>query len=727
MSAPLPADDPLPVEPIGPTVGRAFPTPPMYGSRSADTPLVNLAFLGRVSDEELQDPTLSIPRQLANCQAVLPPGARIVAHYWDVESGRIDPDRRGRGKAHERFAVPVPRDGGIRDLLDTASASRRCFDAVICESIDRVARRTYYGVKIEHDLERVGLALLASDEGITNLRKRATAILTRRVKQATSEWYVLDTLEKAWDGFCEHATQGWNIGVPPYGYLADRVPHPVPAKRADGLCKTRLVLDPVRAPVIEAMFTWRVTERLSCQAIADRLDADPDRYPPPTAIGGTRTRGSWSARSARALLLNPKYTGYMVWNRRARNTKRGRHNPPELWVWSKEPSHPAIVSLDTYRAAAAVAELRHTSRSASTPNNHPATKRTYLLRSYVYCALCTRRMEGTTRKGTFAYFRCRPRPTSGHDARHRWPGHPADIYVPQDKLLAGILDFFADRVFSDHRRELLAADLDRNTDDASIAWQERVAAIERTIADLDARRGRLLQALETTDDPNGVLAQDVNRRLIEIARQQHTKIGELQQHRSHPPQTNTDATELLNQIGRLTHAQLEAAPEPVLRGMFDAFALTVHYDPTDRLATCQVILDDGTVPTVASAVTAIDGRPTGVGSGISASPSGPDGELGIYVARSEGLEPPTLGLEEGRPESSQCCHVLPGAVLSGLMGVSSSISSALWASVLSCPAPSVCKMFAGHASTRPRGCPTLPVLRADWAGVGAGESRPPPF
>src|SRR5207248_4266036 len=116
-----------------------------------------------------------------------------------------------------------------------------------------------------------------------------------------------------------------------------------------------------------------------------------------------------------------------------------------------------------------------------------------------------------------------PRPTSGHDAQHRWPGHPADTYVPQDKLLPGILDFFAERVFGDDRRELLATDLDRDTDDAFVAWQEQVTAVERTIADLDARRGRLLDALETTDDPDGLLAQDVNRRLIEIAQQQHAK------------------------------------------------------------------------------------------------------------------------------------------------------------------------------------------------------------
>ncbi|WP_198537863.1 recombinase family protein [Frankia sp. KB5] len=315
--------------PVGPVAGRPFPAAPMYGPRTVGTSPLNLAFLGRVSDEDLQDPTLSLPRQATSCQTVLPPGARIVAYYWDIESGRIDPSKRGRSDAYKKFAVPIPRDGGIRELLD-AAARGPAFDAVICEAIDRVARRTYFGVKIEHDLERCGVPLLAADEGIQNLRKRATQILTRRVKQATSEWYVLETLEKAWDGFCEHATQGWNIGSPPYGYLAERIPHPVPAKRAAGSTKTRLAWDPVRAPVVQKIFEWRTVGRKSRQDIANLLNEDPDLYPPPAANDGRRTRGSWSAATVNEILDNPKYTGYMVWNRRARNTARGKRNPPEL-------------------------------------------------------------------------------------------------------------------------------------------------------------------------------------------------------------------------------------------------------------------------------------------------------------------------------------------------------------------------------------------------------------
>jgi hypothetical protein len=58
---------------------------------------------------------------------------------------------------------------------------------------------------------------------------------------------------------------------------------PVPSRRAEGKFKTRLVLDPARAPVIAQIFTWRAGDRLSYQAIADRLNSDPEHCPPPVS------------------------------------------------------------------------------------------------------------------------------------------------------------------------------------------------------------------------------------------------------------------------------------------------------------------------------------------------------------------------------------------------------------------------------------------------------------
>ena len=245
--------------------------------------MVPVAFLGRTSTEDSQDPTLSLPRQLKNARAALPAGWVIVAHFYDVESGRLDLDKRGHGHGHERFDIPIPRDGGIADLLDEAQRPDRRFAAVICESIERVARRTYFGTKIEYELEQAGVALCAADEPISAPGRRRSAprpTLTRRVKQAVSEWYVLQMLELSWDGLSEHSRQGWNTGKPPYGYLRGEGARTrsLPA-RAEGRTKHRLVPDPRRGPVVTQIYQWRALQRLGYDAIASRLNADPDGLP----------------------------------------------------------------------------------------------------------------------------------------------------------------------------------------------------------------------------------------------------------------------------------------------------------------------------------------------------------------------------------------------------------------------------------------------------------------
>src|SRR5262245_27109205 len=250
---------------------------------------VPVAWLGRTSTEDNQDPTLSLPRQLDNSRHALPDEFVIVAHFYDIESGRTLEELRGQAHAHEHLDIPIPPDGRVAALLDESRRPGRRSVAVICESIERVARTMYGGTKIEYELEQAGVALLAADEGVDRRAipalangsgpvKRATPTLTRRVKQAIAEWYVLNMLKLAWGGFKIHTDQGFNIGKPSYGYQAKQLRHPVEAKALQGRHKHKLVIDPVRGPVVTQIFGWRAVERLSYQAIADRLNLDPDRY-----------------------------------------------------------------------------------------------------------------------------------------------------------------------------------------------------------------------------------------------------------------------------------------------------------------------------------------------------------------------------------------------------------------------------------------------------------------
>jgi hypothetical protein len=105
------------------------------------------------------------------------------------------------------------------------------------------------------------------------------------------------------------------------------------------------VPDPVRGQVVTQIFQMRALQRLGAQDIADRLNPDPERYPPPQPIPGQGRRavGAWTKTSILDLLANPKYTGYMVWNPAQALTSRsatfparstrpangsGHHTPP---------------------------------------------------------------------------------------------------------------------------------------------------------------------------------------------------------------------------------------------------------------------------------------------------------------------------------------------------------------------------------------------------------------
>jgi len=101
---------------------------------------IPVAWLGRTSTDDAQDPTLSLPRQLETSRKALPPGFVIVAKFYDIESGRIPLAKRGQGNVHEQLDIPIARDGGILELLAEAKRPYRRFVAVIVESIERVAR-----------------------------------------------------------------------------------------------------------------------------------------------------------------------------------------------------------------------------------------------------------------------------------------------------------------------------------------------------------------------------------------------------------------------------------------------------------------------------------------------------------------------------------------------------------------------------------------------------------
>jgi site-specific DNA recombinase len=289
------------------------------------------------------------------------------------------------------------------------------------------------------------------------------------------------------------------------------------------------------------------------------------------------------------VLTNPKHTGHMVWNRRARKgSGRNRINPVAEWVWSPEPTHEALVDVETFVKAQQVAERRERSRSGGGANTHPATTRTYRLRSYLWCSACCRRLYGKTTRG-HAYMVCAPKKT------WRPPGHPASVWVREDTLLDAVTEFLAHQVFGRYRHHLLDANLRQLDQAAQREHTHQTALARRAITDNETKSKRLVRSLELADDIDRRLIRDINERRTEL-RAEHDQLtrhlAELQDQIHNAPNPA-----LLDQLP-VTHLDLAELPDELSRRLFEVLRLQIRYDHTTRQATCRITLTGDTIHAV---------------------------------------------------------------------------------------------------------------------------------
>jgi site-specific DNA recombinase len=487
------------------------------GSQRSTT--MTYAFYGRVSTDDAQDPSLSIPRQLGACEhAIRPTGGEVVAHYWDIESGRKDLARRGNGADPTGFGVPVPRDGGLGEMLRSA-ANGRPFEAVIVESIDRLSRTTADGTRIERDLELLDISLFAADEPMT---ASATAILTRRVKQGVAEWYVRDLIEKSRRGMEESVRQGWHTGGPvPYGYMLEAHQHPNPHKAREGKKKHRLVPDPVRAPIVLMAFEDYCLRGMGLGEICDKLNADLDRYPPPkrNRKDEMALRQTWSRSQLQAMLRNPKYTGYNVWGRHDKRPGRPFQRPREQWVWSAVAVHDPIVPKELFDAVEERArrnEIQITDAPAAYPQRRARRDgRLYVLRGRVRCAMCGRRMEGTHQRHA-NWYRCRFEANRGAVAA-TVAGHPTALQIKEERIVEALIEFMGRRLFGPDRLRLLRDDLARSVADSLREHDADLARLRVERDDIDRALYRQTLRLEEHDDPGHPVVALATKRIEELS------------------------------------------------------------------------------------------------------------------------------------------------------------------------------------------------------------------
>jgi hypothetical protein len=197
-------------------------------------------------------------------------------------------------------------------------------------------------------------------------------------------------------------------GRPPYGYvLDDRGPHPNPSKAAIGQRIHGLAPDPVAAPIVARIFDEFLAGS-GLHAVAEGLTRD--GILSPSAHDSARNRhravghGAWSKSAIRTILLNPRYTGWQVWNRQRRDEvlidvddvalgheTKMRWNDREQWVWSDQPTHEPLVSIEQFAAT----QLVFQSAQRASVRRDKTVRGPYLLSGMMHCAICSRRMQGS--------------------------------------------------------------------------------------------------------------------------------------------------------------------------------------------------------------------------------------------------------------------------------------------------------------------------------------------
>jgi DNA invertase Pin-like site-specific DNA recombinase len=534
-----------------------------------------VAFYGRCSTEDNQDPDTSRGWQVSNASKFVEPlGGTVVAEFFDIGQSRSVPWER--------------RDQAARLLAALKNPHRGWAGVVVGEGT-----RCWFGNQFSLTAPRFaayGIDLWVPELGGKFEERNPSHKMLMSVLGGMSEserQHVQARVRAAMDAqvINEGRHQG---GRAPYGYtVVDGGPHPNPRKAAEGYRLRVLAIEDASAQVVRRIFTEYLDGK-GDRAIAAGLNRD--AIPCPSARRPDQNRhrlaDGWQGSTVRSILENPRYTGYAFFGRwtkhetlldpddvAAGHIVRFRRASKDRTVRSRKPAHPAVVSVEQFtevqmlrrsRAAGGLKARRKLERGPK------ATKRPYPLRGRVRCGYCGRRMEGTPRKER-TYYRC--------SARSIAPGspvlsdHPKNVYLPERAVLGPVNAWIGGLFDQEHRsatmRQLAAAA--RSTSDSA-----RVERAREKLASTEKRIHRLQQAIEAGANPLALV--DALNRAEEERQAARNDLD-------HTPSAHTlncaDVAMIVDELSNIG-ATLDRADPTGLEELYAALRLEMIYDANTR-------------------------------------------------------------------------------------------------------------------------------------------------
>ncbi|MCA2207710.1 recombinase family protein [Nocardia rosealba] len=172
----------------------------------------------------------------------------------------------------------------------------------------------------------------------------------------------------------------------------------------------------------------------------------------PSAHATATAKGLRGPSAIRAILTNPRYTGYAVWNRQRKQESlidvedvalghetRLTWNPKSQWVFSDQPAHEPLIDRSVFDAV----QLRLASRGPrSTGRATQRRKHPYAFKGLISHESCGRLMQGTWNHDK-AHYRCR---YPSEYAIANQIDHQLSVYIREDEL-TGQLDHWLAQIF----------------------------------------------------------------------------------------------------------------------------------------------------------------------------------------------------------------------------------------------------------------------------------------
>jgi site-specific DNA recombinase len=285
--------------------------------------------------------------------------------------------------------------------------------------------------------------------------------------------------------------------------------------------------------------------------------------------------------AVRAILINPRYTGFQVWNKQRKdeilldvNDVASGHqtvmrwNKKGDWVWSPEPAHEAIVSKETFEQVQSI--IASKSRPTG-PRKPRPTQRAYALNGRLLCELCGRRLHGSWNHGE-AYYRCS---YAKEYAASKKIDHPRTVYLRERDFLPR-LDQWLVELFEADNLEALSARIAQGSEE-DLRRSGEITVLERTLAECRTKINRYREALEAGTDPALVTGWIAETTAAQA--QAESRLRELK--RNDNKLTEEQIAEALAEVGGLVGVLAHGSSEDRAK-FYEEINLEATYDPHQR-------------------------------------------------------------------------------------------------------------------------------------------------